>query len=554
MGKLTLLIVLTLLVASYLILGLGLKLGLKHDRPFSRDECYVGINESLTNKTLSPNSSIFYRDPVHGYLSSHPNIVLSLPGCIERCGGDVGFYPDVGPRLTTWLIPVLLLLSNIELPPLDKRRFQTVLHALGDPIDTLWSLLHKIESYCYCYDLVAKRFPDRCRHQKRLVATVLAGVEEIYGPDECLLDYLDTIAPQKERVWWWNEAACGLACARTDEFARTCLAMVLYIYGVIAAFVAKVGGEPTSPPGGRIGTALLLSWLVPVALLSNIIGSFTTHGTCYEVLQRMALRSNGKLELSVESYYDSQKFSAAIYSYRPNKRIPRAGIIRRIALPLVAAFPVLVSATGAFVIIWFTPPNGLNCRHVWVLGIFFLWLVSTFTTTATYELFVHDPLLHSGGGRAMHNYGKRVKHWYWILIKDSVIAFVSLNTIFLSSAGLFNTCTCWSGIFRFGREKARIPMNVVPIFKEYDEGIYPIVVGICLGLQVLFFILVTIKTGRGLRVMRWSETEKRRGLSETKKMQELSEMPTQHSTPLYEVCTQNNNWGSSLWAAMLRMK
>ncbi|KAI9764289.1 MAG: hypothetical protein M1840_008580 [Geoglossum simile] len=551
MGKFTLPIVLTVFIASYVILGLGLGLKLKQDRPYSREACYAGILKSLTESNLSPNSSIFYHDPVRGYLSTSPDIVLTLPGCIERCGGDVGWYSDVGPRLITWLIPVLLLLSNIELPPLDKRRFQTVLHALGDPIDTLWSLLHKIESYCYCYDLIAMRFPDRCRHQKRLVATVLAGMEEIYGPGERLLDRLDVIAPQGEGDWWWNEAACGLACGRTDEFARTCLAIAIYICGVIAAFVPKVGGEPTSLPGGRIGTALLLSWLVPVALFSNIIGSFTSYGTCYEVLQHMALHSNKALGLDAESYYGSQRMFGTIYSYRPNKRIPRAGTRRRIPLLPLAVFPVVISATTAFVVIWYTPPIGLNCRHVWVFGISFLWLVSAFTTTATYEFFVHDPLLHNNGGGALHddremvvhNDTERAKHWYWILIKDSVVAFLSLNTILLSSAGLFNTCTCWSGKFRFGREKAHIPMNVTPIFRQYGRSIYPITVGICLGLQVLFFILIMIKSGRGLRVIRWSETER---------IEELRGMRTQRHPRQCQMCAQDN-WRRSLWAAMLRM-
>ena len=69
--------------------------------------------------------------------------MLTLQGCEKLCGRQ-SFYWDAGPRIITWIIPVILLLSNIELSSVDKQRFLTILHAVGDPIDSLWSILHKI--------------------------------------------------------------------------------------------------------------------------------------------------------------------------------------------------------------------------------------------------------------------------------------------------------------------------------------------------------------------------------------------------------------------------
>src|SRR5437773_760635 len=53
------------------------------------------------------------------------------------------------------------------------------------------------------------------------------------------------------------KTACELADSRTDEFPRTCLAIVLYIFKIILAVVPAIGGEPSSPPTGRIGLAMI---------------------------------------------------------------------------------------------------------------------------------------------------------------------------------------------------------------------------------------------------------------------------------------------------------
>lgn len=190
---------------------------------------------------------------------------------------------------------------------------------------------------------------------------------------------------------------------------------------------------------------------------------------------------------------------------------------------------------AAFTIIWFTPPNGVNCRHTWIFGIFLAWILSALVTSVTCESFVH------------RNNTRAKRHWHWILIKDTIIALVSLTVIFLSSAGLFNTCYCWSGIWRFGSEKANVLMNTKPIFQKNGRGVYPTTVALCLAAQVLFFTLIAIRSGRGLRVIRWSETEK---------MEVLNEMQQQRRTPTENrACKRciHTNWLHSRLAALFRM-
>src|SRR5204863_1953211 len=134
----------------------------------------------------------------------------------------------------------------------------------------------------------------------------------------------------------WRQTACELADGRTYEYLRTCLAIVLYVYQVVAAFVDKLGGGNSSPPGGRIGTAMFLSWLVPAVLLSNNVGGFTSRRTCFSIVRRFAERTDNQIDMpsresslfpgcsclglartSSTEYFESLSWSGGSYTFRP---------------------------------------------------------------------------------------------------------------------------------------------------------------------------------------------------------------------------------------------
>ncbi|OCK89442.1 uncharacterized protein K441DRAFT_440380, partial [Cenococcum geophilum 1.58] len=356
------------------------------------------------------------------------NLTVTLKGCNEFCGPPSRYW-DTGPRITTWIIPVLLLLSNIELSPIDKKRFMTVVHALGDPIDSFWSLIHKIYIWHRLYLIGLSKSPEvdgtspaesisdsalatvRTRHERaRIIATVLAGFEEISGAKINSEDYYHMILYQlgrigeededKQKFKEWCHAARVLADARTNEFLRTCLAIFVYIFGLIAAFIPSVGGGNTSPPGGRIGSALYLSWLVPLALLSNVIGGFTSRRTCLTIM-RIFLRLEALTEVKTtlidktpwDGYFGSLQWLGAIYTYRPWKVLyldinhTTHSHRRNVIMVLSGVFPIAVSMIGAFVIIWYAVPVGFSCRHSWVIGIFVLWILSVTFTSLLYIYF-----------------------------------------------------------------------------------------------------------------------------------------------------------------------
>jgi hypothetical protein len=129
-------------------------------------------------------SALFFQIP-----ATTTNPVLTLSGCNALCGGHVSPYADIGPRLTTWLIPAIALLVNLQFAPIGKGRFLSVIHLLGDPIDPMFSFLSKVEVWNRCYsraEELHKRHPRRMplprENQAKNLAVIFSAIEELMGP------------------------------------------------------------------------------------------------------------------------------------------------------------------------------------------------------------------------------------------------------------------------------------------------------------------------------------------------------------------------------------
>jgi hypothetical protein len=79
------------------------------------------------------------------------NPILTPLGCTQFCTNKQTWYWDAGARVNTWIVPIFLLLSNVELAPLGLPGiFFILVHTVGDPIDTLWSLMDKLFAWYRC--------------------------------------------------------------------------------------------------------------------------------------------------------------------------------------------------------------------------------------------------------------------------------------------------------------------------------------------------------------------------------------------------------------------
>ena len=476
---------------------------------FHRDECLDRVQSSLQNGSIANKSSIFYQDD-SGPVSTFDEPILTIAGCEQMCGKSFGMYKDVGPRLSTWLIPVFLLLSNMEVSPLDKRRYFMLAHLLGDPIDSLWSLLTKLEAWSRCRSMAAAFYcgNERCI---RNTATVLGGLEELFGfygnPFLIFQAVVEASNLSDDQIRGQiARTSQKLADSRTDERLRTILATVLYIYQLVSAFVTAVGGGNTSPPGGRIGIAMFMTWIIPPILVSNAIGCFTSRRICYGILDEFVrnVRSDTTLwrefrkavpfphHKTVESYLESFAYSGAIYTYRPVKQLPfrsPKGNRSPVLLLVFAITPVLISSIVGTLILWHTPPIAINCRNLLVFSIIIFIFLSAFFTWATARLGLSD-----------------ATHWYCVVVKDLCFSVPFVVLVFLATAGRFNTCFCWSGFYTLGT-RAHIPLNPVADFIHFQHTFYPFLVSICLSLLIATFIGVMWVGWGGWKTMRWSEKD-----------------------------------------------
>ncbi|KAF2184561.1 hypothetical protein K469DRAFT_453935, partial [Zopfia rhizophila CBS 207.26] len=337
--------------------------------------------------------------------------VLTFRGCKKLCGGGIGWYTDSGPRLNTWIIPVLILISNMDVSPIDKRKYQIILHLLGDPIDSLWSLLTNIEAWSRLHHTATKyRKPSNGVGvgEAKVIGTLLGAMDELSLPVK------DPIAVYLHLFRGWDtekmssaqlmgvmfDTAHKLADTRTDDILRTCLAVVLYFWQVISAFIAILGGGDLSPPSGRIATAIFMTWIIPIVLLSNVVGGFVSRRSCFQIMQDFVRKIPRKGDVGAirdwqpcylallwyvhkEDYFVAQAWNGAIYIYRPHKRLLQ-GSSRTLgssaALLMLAVLPVFISTVTSEVIIYYNPPRGLGCRGVLVLAFISAYVASALLT------------------------------------------------------------------------------------------------------------------------------------------------------------------------------
>ncbi|KAK6342893.1 hypothetical protein TWF718_008274 [Orbilia javanica] len=490
-----------------------------HSGPFSRKTCGDNIAEWLKDASKAlPNKcmKLLFKDSTPG------NAILSYLGCNEFCGREQGWYvnTDALERVLTWIFPVFFLLFNLKLPAIGWERLFAITHALGDPIDSVWSLLDKMYAWDKCYSF-AEEFvmeeqsvgerevvgeAERLERVK-IIATTFAGIEEIigHGPDseskywEIATSFCLMKTPDFDE---WRRAAATLVDDRNNDFIRTGLAIALFIFQFFSALVFD---SNQVPPGGRLGSAMFLSWLIPLVLINNIMGGVASRRTCLRTIIRLVenvRQSQGRAQdQNVERHHWDDYFgrlysTGAIYISRPHKfQVMRQAKgkekIFRVVLPFFSTLVVIFGFIPAFYIHWMAYPNGFSCRHLWIIGVFCAWIISPILTTISQAL-------------------TKYKYWIWfILAKDTLIGFGSVLILSLSVAGLYNSCFCWSLTLWLGEANAYFPLNTTPVYALYGRTIYLYTIISFLLAQIAFVIVVAVFFRRGLWLWRYGEDRKR---------------------------------------------
>ncbi|KAK3330740.1 hypothetical protein B0H66DRAFT_73359 [Apodospora peruviana] len=252
---------------------------------------------------------------------------ITFDFCERTCGdGFRDIYSDCGPRLFSWVLPIIILAVSVQLPPLAwHQQLWATFRYLGDPIGTLVSMVNEL------------RFYERCLEKGNLLATarhialtVVQNQEALpvvqthevlkHGQPSILVtpvgtvDKYPTIANDFARILHaFSKSGSGLSVDETTRYLtqaishmappgqpstvlenfqhqvtrtgdrlvhlksrsiiRSFFAIFCFIAGLVIAIVPEVAGSGAS--GGMIASILTLSPLLLKILLSNSIGEYT---------------------------------------------------------------------------------------------------------------------------------------------------------------------------------------------------------------------------------------------------------------------------------------
>ena len=84
---------------------------------WNRENCAVKVTEMVQSNESSqkPAWDLSRADP--------KDIIFIVEGCEAICNFSMGFYSDSTPRLITGLLPVILLIGNMQFAPIGKKKF-----------------------------------------------------------------------------------------------------------------------------------------------------------------------------------------------------------------------------------------------------------------------------------------------------------------------------------------------------------------------------------------------------------------------------------------------
>ncbi|KAE9371430.1 hypothetical protein N431DRAFT_508066 [Stipitochalara longipes BDJ] len=440
------------------------------NEPFKRADCAANI----TKEYQDPNGTR-WNSSIISSVAKVFEPVLTLYGCEKLCGSGTGWYPNTGPRLVGWFLPIFLLVSNMQFPRISTGRFFLVLHLLGDPIDSTWSLLHKVDSWRRCYELARERLDDEVANADiECLAIIYATRVEVENAS-----YHQLAQTNIENMALIRTTASKLIRQRTNENIRTGFAVAMYMFQVVSDFVPEVGAS-SDPSGGMIGPAMLLSWLVPVVLLSNAIGDSGSPASTLEIMAKFTAHNEEPINVAAKA---SLVWSGSSPSYHPNKGFRHGGWI----LAIGSVVPVVLALGTAFAVLQ-AGPTHFSCRSLFVIGASACWGFSAVLTYVLSRKYVQSRL-------ATEKY-----LWRVVLIKDFLVATPILVLIVVTSCGYWNTCYCWCGGSVYG-ENALCPLNPTNVFSFNDGKWYPAIVAIGLGLQVMIFLSVLWLERHGFMTM-----------------------------------------------------
>lgn len=369
--------------------------------------------------------------------------LLTSEACIELNSKGDGWAPyvksDVRQRVQLWKAPLIQLIAQMQLPPLGwKSNIFVIVHLIGDPWDTLWSLSHKI---FLCHKWADEWSSDE--HWKAMGMVVFSYDEWGKGEEahQTLLQAFrirartDAELPlsqeQQENVRnACRDAAQSLSADRSSSFIPVTVAVMIFLGSIGSAFdknqsgVASINNSVT--PHYIAFTALYFG-ILPAVFLSAIIGVSQDRSSIPHILKQLRKETQDRLVFKPDLDAKTRLVSGGIYSWQPRKwqiLISGAGCWRQWLIAILSFASILSGTMVAIYMSYTAPPTGFGCREIASISTFVLWMIS-----AAFDIWVGP----SDG---------------LVFTKDLVFTLGILVYNIYSHLGLFNRCSCWTKFHR----------------------------------------------------------------------------------------------------------
>jgi hypothetical protein len=332
-------------------------------------------------------------DPSSPFLMSPPGAppgAVGLEACRVLAGRDYGIYPSrvVGESIATWVIPLFILLGNINFTSFSQfsgwSELSIIAIVLGNPIEALWGFVTKVD--------VARRIRERCQNvftqdasdDSWVYRIILIALDDFSFSTnfEHRLETLRRVAFSNDEaaIQACRQAAIDLAINRVKNIRRTTLALVGYCTAVFAKFwmVNPQTMVPHLPH--TIAFRVLYYFLGPIVVMSVIVGGYPSELTSVRILRNLQ-EQVPRLDFELQPL---MPWNGGNYAWRPRKDvsfISRGQDKRSWKLALLSIACILAAWGPSFVISFFTPTIGLGPRGLielcacswWLLWGFLSW-------------------------------------------------------------------------------------------------------------------------------------------------------------------------------------
>lgn len=429
--------------------------------------------------------------------------LLTYDACVELNaeGNGWGLFvmSDVRYRFQLWKTPLIQLMAQMQLPPLGwKSNIFVVLHLIGDPLDTIWSLSHKI--------YLTHRRVEKWSHEKdcNAMATIVVSYDE-WGEGSKMEDTLlhvftigepvvrdlpnkSLIEEQQERIRnACRNAAQSLSADRSTSFVPVAVSVAIFGGAIRIAFDKKFSAASVINEGITpyyIAHTALYFNVLPAILLSAIIGVSQDRDSIPHILKQ--LRSDTKDDLMLPDGLDFWKriTSGAIYSWQPKKWQcltfnGRDACWKRWLIAVLSWSIVLSGCLVAIYLAYTAVPTGFGCREIGMSSTLGMWILS-----ASFDIYAERSFKPKGC-------------YTLVFLKDLICSLAVVLYHVTTYLGMYNRCSCWT---KFGA--GALPFATEPqVSEELQEKIgneWRTAVRILVAWQMLFVSVVCALSHKGV--------------------------------------------------------